>query len=650
MLIKAKKISGQILIELIIAITLAGIIISSVIGLFVEIRQSNFASSEQTKAEQYTQEAVQALYSIRERSWTDLVNFTYPAHPVNSNGIWTLVSDSEQIDNNYVRQITIEPVKRNIIDGNISDTGVDDPSTKKFIITISWLKPRPLSITKEIYLTRYQGNTTWPETTKNDFDDGTANNIKVVNNAGGELELDYGEGHGEHTGNKFSVFEASSTGNLDNEDKKVSFRFTAQHTGDVDYIRIYVHDGHPTQPPKYRFGLQSDLNGNPSGVWLGKDHNAYKDYRIKTLGWYQLELEQDADIVKGTPYHLVIEYQSDQINPGKYIDLRTLNPLNKIVPFSGEPDEYLMIRWSENGGLTWTDINKSPVFMLIFEDDGEIVNVEGNPYYNAFDGSVWGANYKGEDFIYSTATEFISRVGAYVYLKKNTPSQPQDDLYLVIKDLTTNSELVNQLFVARDQVNTDYQLKETNFNPPLAMVQGHRYRLYFYSNGTAANRAYQIGVAENEDHDPDNQINYLGQDAKYIESSNSGGAWTEYRNRDTMFRFFIVADTGYFGSGEYVSSSFDAGQIVSFNRLFWTESINPGVTNVELQIATNTDDTTWNFVGPDGTSATRFTNPSGEAIPITAASGRYIRYKAYLTTLNNQVTPIISSVSINYSP
>jgi len=640
---------GQILIELIIATTLLGIIISSIISLFIDTGQSQLVSLKQTQAEEYTQEAINALYSIHERSWNDLVNFDYPAYPVNNDGRWKLASGKETIDENYVREINMEPVYRNKTTGEIADSGVEDPSTKKFIITVSWQKPRVLSITKEIYLTRYQRNTNWTETTHQDFNDGTTNNIRVTNNEGGELELDYGEGEGEHTGNKFSVFEKSNTPNLDNANKKISYRFTAQDSKEVEAVRVYINWAHPQKSPEYKYGLQADDgNGSPTGTWLGENEKGYGKFQTNDTGWHEIELEKEVEITEGEVYHLVIEYYKRQINPAKYINLRALYPLNKIVPYDGSDDENLMIRWTEDGGLSWADINKTPVFMLIYEEENP--EAAGNPYHEAFDGSIWGDHYKGENFTYSKATEFISRVGAYVYLKKNVPNQPQDDLYIVIEDLTTGETIVDQLFVARNDVSTDYQLKEANFDPPLTMIEGHQYRLYFYSNGTAKNRAYQIGVAENKNQDTYNEINYLGTDAKYIESDNAGNSWTEFNNRDTMFRFSTVADTGYFSNGEYISSTFDAGDLVSFNRIFWTELINPGVTNVELQIATNTDNATWDFVGPDGTSATRFTNPNGEAIPLEHVLGRYFRYKVYMSTTDNEQSPVVYDVSVNYSP
>ncbi len=637
---------GQILIELIIATAIASVIISSVIGLFVDISQAQFNSLKQTQAEEYVQEAVNALYSIHERSWNDLVYHTYPARIINNNGVWNLADGVENIDDNFTRSISIESVYRNAVSGEISESGIEDPSTKKFIISVSWQKPRNLSISKEIYLTRYQNNANWIETTYNDFIDGTVNDTEVTNDQGGEIKLAYGQGEGKQVGNRFSVFGTSQTDALDNSSKKVSFRFTAQNTKEVRALRIYISSTHQNQTPTYRYGLQSDNNGSPSGNWLGGNNEGYKDFQTNNTGWHELNLNENVSITAGNIYHLVIEHNSGQINAGRSIIFRTLNPLNLVVPLTSADDLNLMIRWTSNGGANWSDVNNTPVYILLFTDSNP--EAEGNPYHEARDKDVYGNFYKGEIFTYKEGTEFFNRMA--IYVKKSVGAQPQDDLYLVIEDMTTNTILFNEIFVTRTDITMDYQLHEISLDPKIAFIEGRQYRFYLKSPGTAHNRSYHIEHAENLDRSPDNDINYLGLDARYTESNNAGTNWNVFNNQDTMFRLSAIAETGYFPSGQYISSTFDAGDEVSFNRIFWTELIDPGVTNVEFQIATNTDNATWNFVGPDGTEATRFTNPDGEAIPLSHSLGRYIKYKIYLTTLENSKTPVVYDVSVNYSP
>ena len=102
----------------------------------------------------------------------------------------------------------------------------------------------------------------------------------------------------------------------------------------------------------------------------------------------------------------------------------------------------------------------------------------------------------------------------------------------------------------------------------------------------------------------------------------------------------------YQTSGTFESGTFDAGANAAFNYITFTAS-QPAGTTLQLQIAANTDNTTWNFAGPDGTGSTYFT--AGAAIPPGAVDARYLRFKAFLTGDGN-ATPVLSDVTVNYSP
>ncbi|MFI5271317.1 MAG: hypothetical protein ACHQT9_04730, partial [Candidatus Saccharimonadales bacterium] len=98
-------------------------------------------------------------------------------------------------------------------------------------------------------------------------------------------------------------------------------------------------------------------------------------------------------------------------------------------------------------------------------------------------------------------------------------------------------------------------------------------------------------------------------------------------------------------TGTVTSESFNAGTNVGFNHLDFNTSL-PSGTNVQLQIATNNDNSSWNYVGPDGTSSTFYTSPG--AIPHSAISGRYFRYQATLSTSNSSV-PSLNDVTVSYT-
>ena len=110
-----------------------------------------------------------------------------------------------------------------------------------------------------------------------------------------------------------------------------------------------------------------------------------------------------------------------------------------------------------------------------------------------------------------------------------------------------------------------------------------------------------------------------------------------------------LLDYLYHEGGEFISSILDASGSypVKWASIAWSPESQPLGTNLKFQIAANNDRITWNWVGPDGTSSTYFTAASGEVIHHSYV-GRYLRYKAYFSTIDLVDTPILQEVTIAY--
>ncbi|GEM_PF-434254 len=68
----------------------------------------------------------------------------------------------------------------------------------------------------------------------------------------------------------------------------------------------------------------------------------------------------------------------------------------------------------------------------------------------------------------------------------------------------------------------------------------------------------------------------------------------------------------------------------------------------KFQIATNNDNSTWNFIGPDGTANTYYSGDTN--VLFSGHSGnRYLRYKVFMQTLNENYTPKVDDISIEFS-
>ena len=122
----------------------------------------------------------------------------------------------------------------------------------------------------------------------------------------------------------------------------------------------------------------------------------------------------------------------------------------------------------------------------------------------------------------------------------------------------------------------------------------------------------------------------------------------------------IFADEGDSGSGGAVFS-------INFGNIFWNpvdQPITAGSESIKIQIATNAEpnpeeipegetapqphEMNWNFVGPDGTAGTFYTS-SGQTISEIHSGDRYLKYKIFLETADNSVTPIISNTSFTFT-
>ena len=152
----------------------------------------------------------------------------------------------------------------------------------------------------------------------------------------------------------------------------------------------------------------------------------------------------------------------------------------------------------------------------------------------------------------------------------------------------------------------------------------------------------------------------------WAQSSWTGGYGQENWSTSTPDRYFL--DDGNIDinsnptgvrlkktSGDYVfagwleSSIFDTGTSNSnFTTISWSPSSQAVGTSLEFQLASSNDPAgPWDYVGPDGT-ADSFYSVSGTNISTTHNNTRYIRYKVYLSTVDDKETPILTSLQINY--
>ena len=99
--------------------------------------------------------------------------------------------------------------------------------------------------------------------------------------------------------------------------------------------------------------------------------------------------------------------------------------------------------------------------------------------------------------------------------------------------------------------------------------------------------------------------------------------------------------------GQLISSTNDSSTPQSYGSLSWSADVpsQAGADALRFQVASNNDNTTWNYIGPDGTDQSYYTT-SGTQLHSSHNGHRYIRYKAYLQTADANHAPTVYDVSI----
>ena len=101
-----------------------------------------------------------------------------------------------------------------------------------------------------------------------------------------------------------------------------------------------------------------------------------------------------------------------------------------------------------------------------------------------------------------------------------------------------------------------------------------------------------------------------------------------------------------------ISNTFDLGAAgATFYNFDWQPASQPletGSDSLKFQIASNNDNLTWNFIGPDGADSTFYATSSGQINQIHNNS-RYLRYKAYFKTENENFTPVLNEIKIIFN-
>jgi len=636
-----KASSGQLLIEILVVMALMAIITPALIGAIITSQQGSAQRQNRIQAHGLLIETVEALRVIRESNWESIAtNGVY--HPVVTDSTWTLMA-GEETTGLFTRALTISDVMRDETGNIIAEGGTIDPSIKKIDIQISWEQPSSSQISSVIYMTRYLDNLSLIETSEADFLEGFTSGTAVVNNQGGEIILGSG-----------------GKGNWCKPSDYIRTELDLPGTGRAKVVRAIEGKAFSGTDGTGGVFVEMDIDQNdPPGVSIANQIAGYDTNDIfidenyayiatgdvsKDLLVVDLETGQEVAVFNDTYW-----WGSAQgVHVSGNVAYMVIGPKLHTVDLT-----------NKSGNLPELDsINLSPY--LLWPATGYRIDVKGNYAYVALDFGL-----REMQIIDVSNPRSLSRVGyANVNSRRGKDVEVNETgtrAYLI----TDEAGDMRELFII-DTTSKSGSLPligtyDTHGMNPRDLALVTENKLIIVGTG---GEEYQVVDITDESHPTMCGSLNLDTGVYGVDGvlEQDGEAYSYIVSKDSTSEFKIIeggAGDSFATTGTYESQYLDAGYATAFNYVMMNKMV-PNQTSAKFQVAVadavngNCVEPSYIFVGPDGTSSTFFTDEG--PIPINDDDsgyenpGRCFKYKVFLETADSSSTPVIDSVTVNYSP
>ncbi|MCB9802644.1 prepilin-type N-terminal cleavage/methylation domain-containing protein [Candidatus Nomurabacteria bacterium] len=629
-MILQKEKNGFSLIELLVAISFIAVIISVILTMNVFNSEIWKLNENKTKAYFYAAESLEAIKLV---DWTELNNGDW--HLELASNAWNLVANSELLEEKYTRTINIAPVERassenGHVFGEIVESGFVDPDSKKITITISWLSGADeKNVTLETYLSRWQAD----RFSQSDWIGGSgqsewSDETRFFNQSGGldttvpgiiTLLSGFLDWNQATTTANFDL-----PGNFDENDvyelNNLAYLVTENNSSGSEFYILDVSDIHnPYQIASLNIGssvtsvvAQGDYaylstKKNDAELRVIDISNPHSPYIVASIDLSGNENASDL-VVNETELYIL---QEDDLHSFNISDPTDPQMLDKISLNSQTKELYL----SGNNVYVATEDSSQEL---------QIVDVTNPANLQIIGGYNLPGSLKGTDV-------FVRGTRAYISTENNGSgaeffifeiSDPTDPVFIGSYEA---GEKIHSFAIVGP-----YALLGTNFlNSELNVIDV----------------SFPSSISEVSSFDLSGNVLGMSANCAVIYAATSSNS----------SEFFIisteVSDCGYASNGELESSTFDTGSNeVTYNWISWSGS-EPGNTDIKFQIATsNNVNGPWNYLGPDGSSSSYYSDAAGELINYNAhLNQRYFRYKLFLDSQANLQAPTLEEVTISYS-
>lgn len=178
---------------------------------------------------------------------------------------------------------------------------------------------------------------------------------------------------------------------------------------------------------------------------------------------------------------------------------------------------------------------------------------------------------------------------------------------------------------------------------------------------SSGNKVFRREAYHNDLWEYDDEIEYWEQLADIDPPTDRSGFSLAFDTQNGVIVLFGGVDETYVygdtfiydktvGSGVFTSATLDSGNTnlqTRWQHISWSRTSQPSGAFVNLQLASNNDNATWMYRGPDGTAGSYYNNPLGQDVWSGHDGNRYLRFRAYFGT-SSSIGPILDKVTIRY--
>ncbi len=673
---------GQMLVEVLLALAITAIMMPALLLSFVASRQGKVQQNQRLDATMLATEAKTAVRTVSELGWSFIsTNGTY--HPALINNTWSLASGTESV-NGFSRYITIEDVYRDANGNIVSFGGILDPSTKKVTVTVSWNSFIPSSVQSTYFVGRTD-NTALIQSSYDDFNVGIKTNVQVTNLQGGEVKISTNtKGQWCKPQLSSATIDLPGTPNaVTAVEGHIYVSTGAQAVSSQDsFAHILVAN---TDPPT--FSLAGKIKGYKTNDVFGESSWAYVATSNDTKEGVIINLNTFDD-QPNKIYHQ--EGYLNTTTDGGNSDSTDANTVfvlgNRAYLTAGN---YLYIFDITTRSGTHTKIGKRIQFANSGDTAGGIYvkNLSGSIYaFIAIQGSTV-EELKIAEVTNSNDNNHWKIVGS-INIEPNNCSTLESGKAIFVNPAgtrvyisSTNDANFKEFFVIKTENKTAPELAGgIATNPPCTNGGGYE------SNGMDPEQSVVVSLQENRVI----LVGLNGEEYQVLDMTNEnnpsrcggmqyntglygvaavresdGDAYAYIITGDNPRKLKVVQggpDGPYLEAGTYESSVFDIGSSATFNRFDANADLpDPAKTKIQYQVAIadpgvsgQCSDATYVFIGPDGTSNTKFATSSALPLNNDGAGyenpGRCLKYRAYLLTTDYNVTPTLTDILFNFSP